>query len=57
MTSILQLPPRSEVLVAKQAAVVDRLSDGRPTLGVSQGGREDDFDVLGAPLEGRSDPG
>lgn len=28
-TTILQLPPRNEVLVAKQAAVVDRLSGGR----------------------------
>lgn len=54
-TSILQLPPRNEVLVAKQAAVVDRLSDGRLTLGVAQGGREDDFAVLDAPFAGRSD--
>jgi Luciferase-like monooxygenase len=28
-TTILVLPPRNEVLVAKQAAVIDRLSDGR----------------------------
>ena len=54
-TSIIQLPPRNEVLVAKQAAVIDRLSDGRFTLGVSQGAREDDYEALGARFEGRSD--
>ena len=53
-TTILQLPPRNEVLVAKHAAVVDRLSDGRLTLGVAQGGREDDYELLGADFKGRS---
>jgi alkanesulfonate monooxygenase SsuD/methylene tetrahydromethanopterin reductase-like flavin-dependent oxidoreductase (luciferase family) len=54
-TTILQLPNRNEVLVAKQAAVVDRLSGGRLDLGVAQGGRKDDFEVLGAPFAGRSE--
>ncbi len=53
-TTILQLPPRNEVLVAKQAAVVDQLSAGRLVLGVAQGGREDDYEALGAPFAGRS---
>jgi alkanesulfonate monooxygenase SsuD/methylene tetrahydromethanopterin reductase-like flavin-dependent oxidoreductase (luciferase family) len=53
-TTILQLPPRNEVLVAKQAAVIDQLSAGRLVLGVAQGGREDDYDALGAPFAGRS---
>jgi alkanesulfonate monooxygenase SsuD/methylene tetrahydromethanopterin reductase-like flavin-dependent oxidoreductase (luciferase family) len=53
-TTILLLPPRSEVLVAKQAAVVDQLSGGRLTLGVAQGSREDDYELLGASFEGRS---
>lgn len=53
-TTILQLPPRNEVLVAKQAAVVDRLSDGRLILGLAQGGREDDFAAFDAPFRGRS---
>ncbi len=53
-TTILQLPPRNEVVVAKQAAVVDRLSAGRLVLGVAQGGREDDYEALGAAYEGRS---
>jgi alkanesulfonate monooxygenase SsuD/methylene tetrahydromethanopterin reductase-like flavin-dependent oxidoreductase (luciferase family) len=53
-TTILQLPNRNDVLVAKQAAVVDQLSGGRLVLGVAQGGREDDYDVFGALFEGRS---
>lgn len=53
-TTILQLPNRNEVLVAKQAAVIDRLSEGRLVLGVAQGGREDDFEVFGADFRGRS---
>lgn len=52
-TLTLQLPPRNEVLVAKQAAVIDRLSDGRFELGVSLGGRRDDYDALGVPWEDR----
>jgi hypothetical protein len=56
-TTILQLPPRNEVLVAKQAAVVDQLSGGRLVLGLAQGGREDDFEVFGAEFEGRGSSG
>jgi alkanesulfonate monooxygenase SsuD/methylene tetrahydromethanopterin reductase-like flavin-dependent oxidoreductase (luciferase family) len=54
-TSILQLPPRNEVLVAKQAAVIDQLSGGRLDLGLAQGGREDDFQVLDADFAGRGE--
>jgi alkanesulfonate monooxygenase SsuD/methylene tetrahydromethanopterin reductase-like flavin-dependent oxidoreductase (luciferase family) len=54
-TTILQLPPRNEVLVAKQAAVIDQLSGGRLVLGLAQGGREDDYEVLGADFGGRSE--
>jgi alkanesulfonate monooxygenase SsuD/methylene tetrahydromethanopterin reductase-like flavin-dependent oxidoreductase (luciferase family) len=54
-TTILQLPPRNEVLVAKQAAVVDQLSGGRLVLGVAQGGREDDFELFGETFVGRSE--
>jgi alkanesulfonate monooxygenase SsuD/methylene tetrahydromethanopterin reductase-like flavin-dependent oxidoreductase (luciferase family) len=53
-TTILQLPNRNETLVAKQAAVVDRLSGGRLALGVAQGAREDDYETFGAPFKGRS---
>ncbi|MFA5891281.1 MAG: LLM class flavin-dependent oxidoreductase [Actinomycetota bacterium] len=52
-TTILQLPNRNEVLVAKQSAVIDRLSGGRLDLGVAVGGREDDFKVFGARFAGR----
>src|SRR4029078_13469019 len=45
-TTILQLPPRNEVLVAKQAAVVDQLSGGRLTLGAAQGGGADTSEAL-----------
>jgi alkanesulfonate monooxygenase SsuD/methylene tetrahydromethanopterin reductase-like flavin-dependent oxidoreductase (luciferase family) len=54
-TTILLLPPRNEVLVAKQAAVVDQLSGGRLTLGLAQGDREDDYELFGAPFAGRSE--
>jgi alkanesulfonate monooxygenase SsuD/methylene tetrahydromethanopterin reductase-like flavin-dependent oxidoreductase (luciferase family) len=47
-TTILQLPNRSEVMVAKQAAVIDRLSGGRLDLGVGLGWDEGDYKALGA---------
>jgi alkanesulfonate monooxygenase SsuD/methylene tetrahydromethanopterin reductase-like flavin-dependent oxidoreductase (luciferase family) len=53
-TMMLQLPSRNEVVVAKQAAVIDQLSAGRFELGVSLGGRRDDYDALGAPWDGRT---
>jgi alkanesulfonate monooxygenase SsuD/methylene tetrahydromethanopterin reductase-like flavin-dependent oxidoreductase (luciferase family) len=52
-TTILQLSNRNETLVAKQAAVVDQLSEGRLDLGVAPGMREDDFSVYGAELSDR----
>jgi alkanesulfonate monooxygenase SsuD/methylene tetrahydromethanopterin reductase-like flavin-dependent oxidoreductase (luciferase family) len=52
-TTTLPLPNRNEVLVAKQAAVIDRISGGRLTLGVSLGSRPDDYQVFGATLEHR----
>jgi alkanesulfonate monooxygenase SsuD/methylene tetrahydromethanopterin reductase-like flavin-dependent oxidoreductase (luciferase family) len=47
-TTILQMPNRNEVLVAKQAAVIDRLSGGRLDLGLGLGWDENDYKVLGA---------
>lgn len=52
-TGILQLPNRNEVLVAKHAAVVDRLSDGRLRLGVAVGARPEDYEVFGASFHDR----
>ena len=43
VTNILLLPTRDTVVVAKEAASVAAISNGRLTLGVGVGGREDDF--------------
>ena len=55
-TAALPLPNRNEVLVAKQAAVIDRLSDGRLTLGVSLGSRPDDYQVFRGDAGASRDP-
>jgi alkanesulfonate monooxygenase SsuD/methylene tetrahydromethanopterin reductase-like flavin-dependent oxidoreductase (luciferase family) len=53
-TMTLQLPSRNEVVVAKQAAVIDQLSGGRFELGLSLGSRRDDYEALRAPWEDRA---
>jgi alkanesulfonate monooxygenase SsuD/methylene tetrahydromethanopterin reductase-like flavin-dependent oxidoreductase (luciferase family) len=53
VTTALILPARDEGLVAKQAMAIDTISDGRLELGVVLGGREDDYDALGATFAGR----
>jgi alkanesulfonate monooxygenase SsuD/methylene tetrahydromethanopterin reductase-like flavin-dependent oxidoreductase (luciferase family) len=53
-TTIMIAPYRANgALVAKQAASLDRLSDGRVTLGVAVGGREDDYEVSGVDFHRR----
>jgi alkanesulfonate monooxygenase SsuD/methylene tetrahydromethanopterin reductase-like flavin-dependent oxidoreductase (luciferase family) len=53
-TTILIAPYRANgALVAKQAASVDRLSNGRLVLGVAVGGREDDYDASGVDFHTR----
>src|SRR3954468_9205754 len=53
-TTIMIAPYRANgALVAKQAASLDRLSNGRLTLGVAVGGREDDFEVSGVDFHER----
>lgn len=53
VTDILLGPVRSSALLAKQAATVDSLSGGRLTLGIAVGGREDDYEAVGVPFQGR----
>lgn len=53
-TTILIAPYRANgALVAKQAASLDRVSDGRLVLGVAVGGREDDYEVSGVDFRRR----
>jgi len=53
-TAIMIAPLRSNTaLLAKQAATVDRLSDGRLTLGMAVGVRPDDFRASGVAMAGR----
>lgn len=53
VTSILVLPQRQTVLVAKQAAQLDRLSGGRHWLGVGVGWNPVEFEGLGAEFGDR----
>src|SRR3954447_10868551 len=53
-TTILIGPQRANAaLVAKQAASLDRLSQGRLVLGVAVGGREDDYEASGVDFHER----
>jgi alkanesulfonate monooxygenase SsuD/methylene tetrahydromethanopterin reductase-like flavin-dependent oxidoreductase (luciferase family) len=53
ISNILIAPLRDEVLLAKEAASVDRLSAGRLTLGLAPGRRRDDFVAVGEGFETR----
>ncbi|MGO9512001.1 MAG: LLM class F420-dependent oxidoreductase [Mycobacterium sp.] len=53
-TGVLLLPEHNPVIVAKQAASLDRLSGGRLTLGVGVGWSKEEFDALGVPFEHRA---
>jgi alkanesulfonate monooxygenase SsuD/methylene tetrahydromethanopterin reductase-like flavin-dependent oxidoreductase (luciferase family) len=54
MTAVLLAPWRQNaLLVAKQAATVHALSEGRLTLGVGLGSRDDDYEASGLPTKGR----
>jgi len=52
-TSILVLPYRHPVTLAKMIASIDRLSGGRMILGAGCGWLREEFDVLGVPFEQR----
>jgi len=45
MTDVLLLPTREPILLAKQAATLDQISNGRFVLGIGVGGRPDDYAV------------
>jgi alkanesulfonate monooxygenase SsuD/methylene tetrahydromethanopterin reductase-like flavin-dependent oxidoreductase (luciferase family) len=53
MTDVLLGPTRNPALLAKEAASVDQISGGRLTLGLSVGGRADDFEVVGQEFKNR----
>lgn len=53
VTTALILPARDEGLVAKQAMLIDSLSNGRLELGVAPGARADDYEALGHEFAGR----
>ncbi len=52
-TGVLLLPEHNPVVVAKQAASLDRLSGGRLTLGVGVGWSKEEFEALGVPFAHR----
>jgi len=53
LSTTLIAPLRDPILLAKQAASLDRLSGGRLVLGLSAGMRPDDYDVTATAFEGR----
>jgi probable F420-dependent oxidoreductase len=52
-TSVVILPLHHPIELAKQAATLQELSDGRFRLGVGMGWHEDEFRFLGYPFHGR----
>jgi probable F420-dependent oxidoreductase len=52
-TGILILPQRNPVVLAKELATLDRLSEGRLDLGIGVGWLEEEFDALGVPFADR----
>jgi probable F420-dependent oxidoreductase len=52
-TSVLLLPYRHPVMLAKQVATLDALSKGRTIIGVAPGWMAEEFEILGVPHRGR----
>lgn len=53
-TGVLLLPERNPVIVAKQAASLDKLSGGRFSLGIGIGWSREEFDAIGVSFERRA---
>jgi len=53
MPTVVVLPLHAAAVVAKQIATLDVLANGRVTVGVGVGGREEDFRAVGVPFEKR----
>ncbi len=53
VTSIVAGPLRGDALLAKRAATIDQLSDGRLTLGLALGARREDYDAADVDYRGR----
>ncbi len=53
VTDVLIAPVRATALLAKQAATLDRICNGRLTLGLGLGGRAEDYTALGMLTDGR----
>jgi len=54
-TSVIILPYRSPIVVAKMLATIDQLSQGRVILGTGAGWMEEEFEALNAPFKERGD--
>jgi probable F420-dependent oxidoreductase len=52
-TGVLILPQRNPVVLAKELATLDQLSNGRMLLGVGAGWLEEEFDAIGVPFDDR----
>ena len=52
-TGILILPQRNPVVLAKELATLDHLSNGRLELGIGVGWLEEEFDAIGVPFADR----
>ncbi|TQF74548.1 LLM class F420-dependent oxidoreductase [Rhodococcus spelaei] len=53
VTQVLVLGYHHPLEIAKRYGTLDRVSDGRVTLGLGVGSLREEFDLLGAPFEGR----
>ncbi len=53
-TGVLLLPEHNPVIVAKQAASLDKLSGGRFSLGIGIGWSREEFGAIGVPFAGRA---